>query len=77
MPLRKPLFHSVIAAALTATAITAAAQTPEEKGFEIAARSDRSDNGFGSSEVKAKMVLRNAAGQATSRSARFGIRVRR
>jgi len=44
------------------------AQTPEEKGFEIAARSDRTDVGFGDSEVKLTMVLTNAAGQETQRS---------
>ncbi len=43
----------------------------DEKGYEVAARSDRSDNGFGSSEVTATMVLRNAAGQETSRELSF------
>ena len=37
------------------------------KGFEIAARSDRSDRGFGDSKVVLQMVLRNAAGQVTTR----------
>jgi hypothetical protein len=41
--------------------------TPEEKGFEIAAKSDRSDRGFGDSEVSLTMVLRNSAGQESSR----------
>ena len=45
-----------------------AEQNPEEKGFEIAARSDRSDRGFSDSIVKLKMVLRNAAGKESSRS---------
>jgi len=40
----------------------------EEKGFEIAARSDRSDRGFSDSTVKLKMVLRNAAGKESSRT---------
>ena len=43
-------------------------QTPEEKGYEIAARSDRSDRGFGDSIVDLKMILRNRAGQETTRS---------
>jgi len=43
----------------------------EVKGFEIAARSDRSDRGFGDSEAKMTMVLRNAAGQESSRSMKF------
>ena len=37
------------------------------KGFEIAARSDRSDRGFGDSRVDLKMILRNRAGQVTTR----------
>jgi hypothetical protein len=44
-----------------------AAAEPADKGFEIAARSDRSDRGFGSSTVGMKMVLRNAAGKQTER----------
>ena len=43
------------------------AQTPEEKGFEIAARSDRSDRGFGDSAVDLQMILRNAAGKESTR----------
>ena len=42
-----------------------------EQGYELAARSDRSDNGFGDSEVGLTMVLRNAAGQETTRSLRI------
>ncbi|MDW3094283.1 MAG: outer membrane lipoprotein-sorting protein [Gammaproteobacteria bacterium] len=40
----------------------------EKKGFDIAARSDRSDRGFSDSIVKLKMTLRNAAGKESSRS---------
>jgi len=47
------------------------ASTAEEQGFEIAARSDRTDVGFGESEVELKMILRNAAGQQSSRSLRI------
>ncbi|MGH1376364.1 MAG: outer membrane lipoprotein-sorting protein [Alphaproteobacteria bacterium] len=43
------------------------AETPEEKGFAIAARSDRSDRGFIDTEVNARMVLYNAHGQSTER----------
>lgn len=54
-------------------AVPAIAQdSPEvQKGFDIAARSDRSDLGFGDSRVSAKMILRNAAGQETSRELSF------
>lgn len=44
------------------------AEDTRQKGFEIAARSDRSDRGFGDSEVKMEMVLRNAAGAESRRS---------
>ncbi len=55
-----------IALLLVVTATTLAS-TPEEQGFDIAARSDRSDRGFGDSTVEMKMVLRNAAGKQTTR----------
>ena len=45
-----------------------AAVTAEEQGFEIAARSDRTDLGFGDSRVELQMILRNAAGQESSRT---------
>ena len=45
-----------------------AANTLEEQGFEIAARSDRTDVGFGNSRVELQMILRNAAGQQATRS---------
>lgn len=46
--------------------------TPEQKkGFTIAAVSDRSDRGFGDSEVDVEMILKNAAGQESRRVMRF------
>ncbi len=46
--------------------------TPEaQKGYDISARSDRSDKGFGDSKVEARMILRNAAGQETTRDLSF------
>ncbi|MEO0613377.1 MAG: outer membrane lipoprotein-sorting protein, partial [Pseudomonadota bacterium] len=46
--------------------------TPEaQKGYDISARSDRTDTGFGDSKVSARMVLRNAAGQETERELSF------
>ena len=49
-------------------AVSAAqAETPAEKGYAVAARSDRSDRGFGDSDVNLKMVLRNAAGKQATR----------
>ncbi len=44
-------------------------KTPEEKkGFEVEARADRSDRGFGDSDVELEMVLKNSAGQQTKRT---------
>ena len=66
------IFSAMLLVALGAlAAVPSFATTPEEKGFEIAARSDRSDRGFGDSDVDLTMVLRNAAGQESSRSLRF------
>ncbi len=40
----------------------------ERRGFEVAARADRSDRGFGDSKVQLQMVLRNSAGRESSRA---------
>jgi hypothetical protein len=45
----------------------AMAETAEEKGLAIAARSDRTDRGFGDSEVHSVMILRNAQGKESRR----------
>jgi len=42
-----------------------------QKGYDISARSDRSDNGYGDSIADAQMVLRNRAGQETTRDFSF------
>ncbi len=52
-------------------ATTEESMPDQVKGFDIAARSDRSDRGFGDSEAEMTMVLRNAAGEEASRSMRF------
>lgn len=44
------------------------AEDLEKKGYEIAARSDRTDRGFSDSVVELNMVLRNSAGKESSRS---------
>lgn len=44
---------------------------PALKGHAVSARSDRSDRGFADSEVAVTMVLKNAAGQETSRAMTF------
>ncbi len=65
----RPRRNGVLWAAMLAVATLAGAAdaSAEDKGFEIAARSDRSDRGFGDSAVDLKMVLRNAAGQEATR----------
>ncbi len=47
---------------------TTAMAAGDGKGYEIAARSDRSDRGFGDSRVQLQMILRNAAGQEATRT---------
>jgi outer membrane lipoprotein-sorting protein len=43
------------------------AQTPEERGLEIAIAADKSDQGFECSQVKLKMILKNKHGQTSER----------
>tara|TARA_R110002096_G_scaffold322635_1_gene516678 strand:+ start:192 stop:1004 length:813 start_codon:yes stop_codon:yes gene_type:complete len=63
------LFKSgVLLGILLCSPLTHADEDPEKKGYEIAARSDRTDRGFADSTVKLNMVLRNAAGKESSRS---------
>ena len=62
------LRNSAAALLLLLMAAPAAAETPEEKGFAVAARNDRSDRGFADSRVEMKMILRNAAGQESTRT---------
>ncbi len=52
--------------------VIARGETPEaQKGYDISARSDRSDAGYGDSKVDAHMVLRNQAGQESIRNFSF------
>jgi len=67
LPLQNKFALALIVLA-TLAAPQALAETAAEKGFAIAARSDRSDRGFTDSKVKLKMVLRNAAGRESSRT---------
>ncbi len=58
------------AALLTGSVAVAADEntSAEQKGYEIAARNDRADRGFGDARVDLIMVLRNKAGKEASRS---------
>ena len=69
MKLRK-LLTGLLAGVLLLN-IVDVAQANTDRGFDIAARSDRTDLGFGDSEVELQMVLRNAAGQESTRSLRI------
>jgi len=74
LPHRHALLRGIVAAALLFTLAAPfgtrqlAAQSDQGPGLEIAARSDRSDRGFGDSEVKMTMVSRDQAGQETRRT---------
>ena len=68
MKLKKLISLAMLLVLSLPVADRALAAGAEDRGFDIAARSDRSDAGFGDSEVELTMVLRNAAGQETQRS---------
>lgn len=59
------LLSSLLALLVLSTPVSA--ETAEEKGYAIAARSDRSDRGFVDSEVRSTMILRNNQGQESKR----------
>ena len=67
-PLNKFRLAQALAFVALVAGAPALAETPEEKGFAVAARSDRSDRGFTDSKVSLKMILRNAAGQESTRT---------
>ena len=70
-PLRLLALGAVFAASLLSGMAAIAADentSAEQRGFEVAARSDRSDRGFGDSRVELTMTLRNRTGRESSRS---------
>ena len=74
MSLTTPLLRNAAALAAVAGLLSAApalAVDAAQRGYEIAEKSDQSDNGFGDSAVTAKMILRNAAGKSTERDMTF------
>ncbi|MBT8383481.1 MAG: outer membrane lipoprotein-sorting protein, partial [Ignavibacteria bacterium] len=54
-------------ALLFISTVTVVAQTPEEKGLQIAIESDKRDVGFGDSQSELKMILRNKQGDESTR----------
>ncbi|MEM7209730.1 MAG: outer membrane lipoprotein-sorting protein [Pseudomonadota bacterium] len=69
---RATTVHALGGALLIATAAAgiAHAQTPEEKGMEIAVEADRRDTGFGDSEAAMTMTLKNRKGDTSTREVR-------
>lgn len=68
MTIQRILVPAATAIAIFAHSLSWADLSPTaQRGFDVAARSDRSDRGFGDSEVELTMVLQNRAGQKTSR----------
>ena len=65
--IRGVLFSTLVLTAASAVAADEDAGA-EQRGFEIAARSDRTDRGYGDSQVELTMILRNRAGKESSRS---------
>lgn len=65
--MKKTLLSAAISAVLLLSMPTTA-ETVKEKGFAIAAKSDRLDKGFGTSIAKLEMKLTNAAGKSTTRT---------
>lgn len=55
---------------LASFSLQSTAQTPEEQGLAIAEEAKRRDLGWGDSQTTLKMVLRNAAGQESTREIR-------
>lgn len=60
----------IIALGLSLISVNAYAQTPEEKGLEVAKEADSRDNGWGDSTANMKMVLINKQGETSSREIR-------
>ena len=58
----------LLAGALDLAAVESPNGSMAERGFEVAARSDRSDRGFSDTKVGLEMVLRNKAGKESRRT---------
>ena len=67
MQLFKLLFITTLSSLI---ALPIAAKTPEEKGLEVANKVKQSNLGWGDSRSELEIVLRNAAGQESSRQVR-------
>jgi len=64
------LYGALFAASIALCAVGASAQTPEERGLEIATEADARDEGFGDTDVLMQMTLRNKNGDERTRQMR-------
>ena len=63
----RKLFSFILMMGLLTFSLFTNAETSQEKGFRIAGKSDRMDNGFGTSIARLTMTLTNSAGDSTKR----------
>lgn len=63
----RPFLRGIAISTFVMVAFGHASFADQGKGFEIAARSDRTDLGFGDSSSDLEMILTNAAGDTTTR----------
>ncbi len=63
-----PKYISLYVGIICLTTAVVRAEVKDEKAYEIAARSDRSDRGFSDSLVELQMILRNKAGNESVRT---------
>lgn len=66
-PMKLHLAITLLLATLTGI-LSAQEETPEQKGYRVAAESDRSDRGFKNSTVELEMTLKNATGRESRRN---------
>lgn len=74
LKISKSIASNFLLGAMTSVMIMTApatAETPEEKGLQIAIDTDRADLGWGDSTVSLKMVMANAQGQTSTRELRL------
>jgi len=69
--LRTVIGAAALAAAFAVPAASAGAQTPQERGYAIAARSDATDRGFRTSRADLVMILQDPSGRTTTREMRI------
>lgn len=65
-PYRYVVFAGVLVLASFAH-LPVSAEDLDQKGYDVAARNDRSDRGFNNSRVELEMVLKNASGAESRR----------